>query len=209
MSSQMLQAVQALFHELNFCSSLLIGKKVFVPLLDRQMDSYFPLPDEIVQELIDQGQLTPMMKQDPVKALEIIEKDSPLLLNRDLASVALVRVGAWTEKRADRLCGLMEAGEANNMLEEEAPDSKPYLSLEAAMALCHWNNQERPLSRWWNWKLFLDLLDLGLVTPPYEPWAAQGYLWAHQQQGGELSDSDPTYKELVISLGPLLENLPT
>ncbi len=203
MPVQMLQAVQSLFLELHFCSSLLIGKQVFIPILDRQMESYFPLPDEILDSLSYQKNFTLLMKLDPIQALKTIEKESPLLLNRDLAAVALVRLGQWTQSRADRLCGLMDYEYQDDG--DEGGSDGPYLSLEAALALCHPNNQERPLSRWWKWSAFLDLLDMGLKISPYQAHAAEAYLWAHQQQGGVLSETDPVYCDLVASLESYLK----
>ncbi len=188
LSPRQSEILKMLFQENKFCSKFLIGRE-FTALLDQNLSEYYPFPEALFEGVNYLEDVFRLEEQRPDRALAIIENESPFLLNRDLASIALMRLGEFSLERADRMAAMM------------TPESaQPLVAIEAALSLTHWRNWSHPLSKWFDWKNFLDVLEMGFAYPKYAPWSSCAYIWAFTQQGGMISDEDADYKSLVDSL---------
>jgi hypothetical protein len=188
LSPKQSQILKLLFKENQFCSRFLIGRE-FTALLDQNLSEYYPFPESLFEGVQYLDDVFRLEESQPVRALALVERESPFLLNRDLATVALVRQGDFSLERADTLSALI------------CPDgSQPLVAIEAALSLSHWRNWSRPLSKWFDWKNFLDVLETGFTHPKYAAWCSCAYIWAFTQQGGKISGEDVEYRALVDSL---------
>ena len=188
LSQRQSEILKMLFQENKFCSKFLIGRE-FTALLDQNLSDYYPFPEALFDGVHYLEDVFRLEEVDPKRALAIIENESPFLLNRDLASIALMRLGEFNLERADKMAAMMTPESAQQMV-----------AIEAALSLTHWRNWNKPLSRWFDWKNFLDVLEMGFSYPKYAPWSSCAYIWAFTQQGGKISNEDADYKALVESL---------
>lgn len=180
------------FKENAYLSQFLLAGN-YQGLLDQNLKAFYPLTEEIFEDLHYQMCFLEPTPHSPVDNLLAIEEHSPLLLNRDLASVALARLGRLSGKRADLLCGLML------YTDEDSP-----VALEAALSFSFWKNWDQPLSKWWDWTVFIDVVNQGFSQPDYEAWSACAYLWAYQRQSQEFNPLDSGFRSLVEDFSSLL-----
>jgi hypothetical protein len=183
-----------LFEETRFCSNYLVEKD-FCGLLDLQLQEASPIDDSFWQRFDYRHDAERMLTSSPMTALRIIEADSPALLNRDLASIALARQGQYTQKRFDRVAGMI--GFIEDHWEKQ---------LEACLAICHWRNWHQKPSQWLHWEGFFELLDQGTKDERYIAWSAYAYIWALVQNGGKISIMDDDYQELLWHFQTALED---
>lgn len=186
MTERQVFILKQLFRENQFCSRFLIGRE-FTALLDQSLSDYYPFPESLFEGVQYLDDVFRLAETDRVRALQLIESESPFLLNRDLASIALMRQGDFSLERADRMAGLLGS-------------EQDFVPIEAALSLTHWRNWTKPLSRWFDWTKFLDTLEMGFRYPKYAPWCSCAYIWAFTQQGGKISSADEDYSALVESL---------
>lgn len=180
--------LRRLFEENRICNRYLIGKE-FTALLDQNLAEYYPFPESLFEGVGYLDDVLRLIDTDPIRALNIVESESPFLLNRDLAAIALMRKGDFSLERSAKMAGLMATDEGRSML-----------AVEAALSLTHWRNWSKPLSKWFDWKNFLDAIEYGLEIPAYAAWSSCAYVWAFTRQGGEISMQDHDYGALVESL---------
>lgn len=133
---------------------------------------------------------------NPKVSLRLIERESPLLLHRDLAACALMRIGEWSPQRADRLSGMMVYD-----LEEDERN----LSFEATFALTHWRSWHHSLSKWFDHNRFIHICEVALNEPAYQIWAAYSFIWALHKAGNPLHPENAEYRSLLAALGGLLQ----
>lgn len=181
-----------LYDEIRWISRHLISN-YFDAELKAALAEHEPLPEDFIESVKNYFVQIDTDGSCSAELLKWSENESPFLLNRDLAAIALLRQGQVTEARKDKVTGLMLYSEKGSKI-----------SLEAAFSFCHPKIWDEPLSRWWDWQTYIDVIDRGFEHPVYTPWAAHAYLWAFVRQGGVLGPEDPSYEPLIENLGPYL-----
>ncbi len=183
-----MEEVRVLREEIKWLNTFLLYPE-YPKILDQQLQQFMPFPEDFLKSVNDYLFYGHLVNQKDLEYLLWSEVESPFLLNRDLASIALIRQGQLTQSRIDRVCGLMMySGEGSPV------------AIEAALAFAQWRSWNQELSKWWNWKSFLDVIDQGLIDDELAPWCALAYFWGFQKQGGQAQLSDASFQTLKDSL---------
>lgn len=188
--------IRVLVDENRWLESFLIGSG-FEFLLLENLHSFDALPEEFVEELRNYMFFQEGQAAEHLEFLRWSEVESPHLINRDLAAIALIRHGDFSEARADKVTGLMLHSEEHSLI-----------GLEAALSFCHWKVWSQPLSRWWNWEKFLDVVDYGLTQPQYAAWSACAYLWAFIRQSSDTEEDQAALRQLACNFADVLKAAP-
>lgn len=165
----------------------------YLGLLETILEESSPIPDSLWDRVVHLHKRTRARHSNPVRTLETLEAMSPILLHRDLASIALFRLGYFSQKRSDTLAGLL-------VYDLDGPEF--WLCIEAAFAICHWRNFGRPMSRWFESKRFIEIAQKALLLQPCSSFAAYALIWSLAP--GQDFTLEPGYPQFVELLRPLL-----
>lgn len=191
------EAIKVLLDENHWIAQYLIGSNLEQPLLDN-LNSFESLPEDFLTQLSDYVFFSEAAHGSAIELLRWSETESPHLVNRDLAAIAVLSLGDDLVARKDKVTGLFLYSE------EGSP-----LAIEAALSFVSTKMWQKDLSKWWSWDKFLEIIDRGLGLAEYSSWCANAFLWAFQRQSHPFDEAGQDYIDLVEALKEPLQQLPS